>query len=416
MYRIIFALVMLSSSVFRQINAADWPAFRGLNGDGCSDEKTAAITWGPDKNVRWKIPLADEGNSSPIVSRGRVFLHVASDKGRNRGLICFHRGEGKQLWSKMCEYGRIDRIHKTNQYEASTPVTDGERVVVWHGSAGLFCYDFAGNELWSHKPGVINHYLGYASSPIIHDGKVILNHGPGSNQAMLAVELTTGKAIWKTVEPGGNDEITPNPVASYSTPIVIRVGDRDQVICGMPVRVVAYDPDDGRIIWTVDGNPERQHLVFTSPLIADDLGICAGGKRAPWLGFRLNGAGDVTTSHRVWHTGGNRPQMIGAGVAVNGNIYFATHGPGTIQCLDPKTGDTRWRARTPGGDTWASVVYVAGHLYITNRIGMTHVIRPDSEKLDIVASNSLGETTNASPAISDGELFFRTSGHLYCIK
>ncbi len=396
--------------------ADDWPAFRGPNGDGRSTESRAPTEWSSAKNVRWKTPLATEGNSSPIVSRGRVFLHIASDQGRKRGLVCFDRADGKVLWSRSVDYDKIDETHKTNHYAASTPVSDGERVVVWHGSAGLVCYDFDGNQLWSRDLGVIEHFLGYASSPIIHDGKVILNFGPGVQQAMLAIDMTNGETLWKTVEPGGNAGQTPREVASYSTPVMATVDGKQQIINGMPTRVVAYDPTDGHVIWTIDGIPGRQDLIYTSPIIAGNLGIAMGGFRGPRLGFKLDGSGEATDSHRVWHIARRNPQRIGTGVVVDGSVYTANVGPGTIECLNPSTGEIRWQERIPGGDAWASIVFVAGHLYVTNQRGTTHVIQPSAEGLKIVASNSLGETTNASPAISDGELFIRTFGHLYCIK
>jgi len=240
--------------------------------------------------------LKSRGNSSPVVSGGRVFLHVASDKGKPRGLKWFDRRDGKELWSRMVSYGQIDNSHKTNPRDGSTPVCDGKRVIVWHGSAGLYCYDYDGKELWSRDLGVIVRFKG------------------------------------------------------------------------------------------------------------------------PRLGFKLTGAGEVTKTHRLWHVERRNPQRIGTGVFVNGCVFTANLGPGTMECMDPKTGEINWQARTPGGDTWASLVYAAGHLYVTTQRGTTHILRPNPEKLDLVASNPLNETTNASPAISNGELFIRTQENLYCIS
>ncbi len=409
----IFALVVFHAV---DLTADDWPAFCGPRGDGKSNEKNAPTSWAPNTNIKWKVALASDGNSSPIVSNGRIFLHVASGKGRKRGLVCYDRTNGREFWSRTVEYAKVDQTHKTNPYDASTPVTDGKRVVVWHGSAGLYCYDFDGNELWSRQLGEIDHFLGYASSPIIYDGKVILSFGPGVNQAMLAVDLESGKTVWKTDEPGGNAGQKPREVASYSTPVVVRVDGKDQILNSMPTRVVAYEPADGSILWTVGGIPGRQDLVYTSPIIAGDLGIAMGGFRGPRLGFRLGGAGDVTKTHRQWHITGRNPQRIGTGVFVDGHVYTANVGPGTMECMDPRTGEINWHTRTPGGDVWASIIYAAGHLYITTQGGTTHVVRPNSEKLEIISSNALGETTNATPALSDGEFFIRTHEHLFCIS
>ncbi len=411
---LIIAFVVLLTSRF--VTADDWPAFRGPNGDGKSSEKRAPIRWDADTNVKWKVPLSSPGNSSPIVSGGRVFLHIASDRGRKRGLVCYDRTDGRKVWTRSIAYDKIDKTHKTNPYDGSTPVTDGKRVVVWHGSAGLHCYDFDGNEMWPRDLGAIDHFLGYASSPIISRDKVILSFGPGVNQAMMAFDLATGETTWQTKEAGGNAGQKPREVASYSTPVVVRFDGSDQLINNLPTHVVAYEPNDGKILWTVGGIPGRQDLIYTSPIIAGDMGIAMGGFHGPRLGYKLGGSGDVTEANRLWHVSKRNPQRIGTGVFVDGHIFTANFGPGTTECMDPRTGEVKWQTRTPSGDTWASIIYAADHLYVTTQRGTTHVIRPNPDKLDEVASNALGETTNATPAFSDGELFIRTHKHLFCIR
>ena len=126
--------------------AGDWPAFRGPYGTGISNEKNLPITWGPDENIEWKVELPGPGNSSPIVSAGRVFVSCATDEGRNRGLYCYDRIDGRRQWERSVHYDEIAPTHKQNPYSASTPVADGERVLVWHGTLGLYCYDFEGHE------------------------------------------------------------------------------------------------------------------------------------------------------------------------------------------------------------------------------------------------------------------------------
>ena len=180
--------------------------------------------------------------------------------------------------------------------------------------------------------------------------------------------------------------------------------------------MVAYEPNDGKILWTVGGIPGRQDLIYTSPIIAGDMGIAMGGFHGPRLGYKLGGSGDVTEANRLWHVSKRNPQRIGTGVFVDGHIFTANFGPGTTECMDPRTGEVKWQTRTPSGDTWASIIYAADHLYVTTQRGTTHVIRPNPDKLDEVASNALGETTNATPAFSDGELFIRTHKHLFCIR
>src|SRR5262249_32668857 len=153
----------------------------------------------------WKVALPGPGNSSPIVSNGRVFVTCAEDEGKKRNLYCLNRKDGETLWVRTVEVSASEPTHRTNPYCASTPVADGSRVIVWHGSAGVFCYDFDGTKLWERDLGTVRHEWGYASSPILHQDKVILNFGPGSRTFLCALDLKTGVIRWKHNEPGGLD-------------------------------------------------------------------------------------------------------------------------------------------------------------------------------------------------------------------
>jgi outer membrane protein assembly factor BamB len=194
------ALALLLSLTVR---AGDWPQFRGPLGNGVAQEYKAPLHWGPTNNVRWKATLPGPGNSSPIVSHGRVFVTCAEDSGKKRNLYCFDRRTGKQLWMRTVEFPIVEPTHQSNPYCGSTPVADGARVVVWHGSPGVFCYDFDGKELWKKDLGEVRNEWGYGSSPILHRGKVILNFGPGDRAFLAALDLKTGKLLWKYDEPGG---------------------------------------------------------------------------------------------------------------------------------------------------------------------------------------------------------------------
>ncbi len=400
--------------------AGDWPAFRGPLGTGISSEKDLPTTWGPDENIKWKAPLEGFGNSSPIVSRGRVFVTAATDRGSRRSLYCFDRKDGKELWAQTVGYQAGAVTHKSNQYCASTPAADGKLVVVWHGSAGLYCYNFDGNPIWSKDLGAASHIWGYASSPVIYRDRVLLHFGPGVDTFMTAVDLKTGETIWKTDEPGGANSRKPRMVGSWSTPVIAQVDGRDQLICSMPTRVVAYDPETGSILWTVGGLPSpRGDLVYTSPLISGGVGVAMGGFMGPALAFKLGGSGDVTRSNRLWHAEKKQPQRIGSGVIVGKHIFMANAGPGTAQCIELETGKVIWQERLEANH-WGSLVLADGRLYVTDQKGTTTVFRPNPEKFEPIASNKLGEPTNATPAFSDGEIFIRTNnqknGHLFCIE
>jgi outer membrane protein assembly factor BamB len=399
--------------------AGDWPAFRGPNGNGVTGEDNAPLHWGPGKNLRWKAALPGPGNSSPIVSRGRVFVTCAENQGKKRNLYCFDRRTGERLWTRTVELDAVEPTHRSNPYCASTPVADGSRVVVWHGSAGLLCYDFKGVQLWETNLGAIRHDWGYASSPILCRDKVILNFGPGSRTFLTAISLKTGNLLWRRDEPGGLDATDQRMVGSWSTPIVIQVNGKDEILCSMPTRVIACDPESGSLLWSCGGLASdkadvKADLVYASPLVCGEIGVAfTGWVNGPTIGFKLGGAGDVTASNRLWLE--KQPQRIGSGVVVGKRLYIVNAGPGTAQCIDCQTGKALWTERLEGGESWGSVVMAAGRLYVTSRKGITTVFRPDPEKLEVLATNDLGEPSNATPAISDGEVFLRTDQHLYCI-
>jgi outer membrane protein assembly factor BamB len=402
--------------------AGDWPAFRGPLGTGLSNEQNAPVSWSREQNVKWKIALPGPGNSSPIVSGGRVFLSSATEEGRKRSLHCFDRADGRELWVRTVEFDTVMPTHKTNPHGASTPVSDGERVVVWHGSAGLHCYDFTGKRLWSRDLGEFRHIWGYAASPVLYKDRVILNCGPGERSFLAALDLSSGEVLWKTDEPGGKsgEGEQGGYIGSWSTPVIAEIDGQDQIVCSMPTRVNGYDPQSGQILWSCEGlaNLPKGNLVYTSPVIADGICVAMGGYAGPAIGFKLGGSGDITDTHRLWRVERGNPQRIGSGVIVGDHLYMANAGSGgLVQCIEPKTGEVIWRDRFPGkaADHWGAIVVADGRLYVTNQDGTTHVFLPNPEKLEVVASNSLDEHCNATPAISNGEIFIRTHKHLYCI-
>ncbi len=417
-----FGIVALSVLAFvPPLAADDWPSWRGSAGNGMSDEKSAPTTWGPNSNLKWKAALPHGGNGSPIVSNGRVFVTCPEDdQGKRRSLYCFDRNDGKQLWVQTVDFGRELPTHATNPHSSSTPVSDGKRVVAFHDAAGLFCYDFDGKLLWKHDLGEFRHPWGYGNSPILHNGRVILNSGPGKRVFVTAIDLGTGKTIWQTDEPAKGDGDTNSSgkgyMGSWCTPIVTKVGNREQIVCAQPTRLVGYNPTDGKILWWCDGiehDGGTHELAYSSAVLAGDTVVYFGGFGGPALGVRLGGGGDVTQSLRLWRTP-KVPQSIGSGVFIDGCVY--TPFEGQIQCLDPKTGKTLWQDRGPGGTYWGSIVVAAGRCYVTSRNGTTVVFKPNPKMFELVSSNPLGESSNSTPAISNGELFIRTFKNLYCIK
>lgn len=398
--------------------ADDWTGFRGPLGNGVSAEKAAPLAWGPNKNVKWRVPLPKMGNGSPIVSKGKVFVTCAEDDdGLKRSVYAFDRKDGRKLWSRTVEFGRKLPTHQTNGYCPSTPAADGERVIVWEGSAGLHAYDYEGKTLWSANLGDFVHMWGDGVSPLIRDGRVFLNCGPGKKIFVAAFDAKTGKELWRTEEPfkgDGERNEDGKYMGSWCTPVWVDVDGRPQLIVSQPTRVVAYDPADGRILWFCDGlRHKKGDLAYSSPVVVGDILVVTGGFNGPAMGVKLGGGkGDVTASHRLWRFE-SQPQHIGSALAVDGKLYQGLAGPGRLECVDPATGKALWQDAAGGGVYWGSLVLGAGRIYGTNQKGRTVVFKPNPEKFELLASNDLNEACNATPALSDGDLFIRTHAALY---
>jgi outer membrane protein assembly factor BamB len=395
-----------------------WPGFRGPLGNGHSPARNLPLSWSPNQNISWRSELPAPGNSSPVVTGNRVFVTCAEDQGRRRSLYCFDRKSGQQVWVRPVTFGKVMPTHKTNPYCASTPLIVGQRVVVWHGSAGVFCYDLDGQQLWSRDLGEFRHMWGYASSPIFFKDRIILNCGPGKRTFLIALNVTDGSTLWQTDEPvegDGNRNEAGDYSGSWSTPLIAYVKGKAQVICCWPTRVHGYDPETGDIIWTCDGvRGKKGDLSYSTPLIARNLCVVLSGFNGPAFGFEYGGTGNITEKARLWRFEPG-PQNIGSGVLVGQHIYVPDAGPGTLRCIDPKTGDVVWQQRMPQ-TAWGSIVYADRRAYVTCQNGDTVVFEPSPQAYNELAVNSLNEPSNATPAVAEGEIFLRTDRALYCIR
>jgi len=395
--------------------ADNWPAWRGADGSGCSQEKNLPLRWSATENVRWKTPLPGPGNSTPIVWDKRIFVTQATERGAKRSLLCFDRNDGKLLWQKTIDYPQREPTHGTNPYCSASPATDGQRVVVSHGSAGVACYDFEGRQLWHRDLGKCHHVWGNAASPVLWRDRVLLNFGPGERTFLVALDKHSGAEVWRAEEPGGKlgDKGPSEWVGSWSTPAIATVDGRDQLIMSWPSTVKAYRPESGELLWHCQGLAREgpTQLVYTSPLVAPEAIVAMAGYGGPSLAVRPGGQGDVTESHRLWRSP-KGSQRIGSGVILGPHLY-TVNTPGTFQCLEWATGNVVTTERACG-ETWSSLVYADGRLYVTSLEGETVVLaaRPEFE---VLSRNPIQERTLASIAVSGGALFIRTYQHLWCI-
>jgi outer membrane protein assembly factor BamB len=412
--------------------AADWPAWRGPAGNGRGDDHPLPVKWSPTENVRWRVPLPEGGNSTPIVWRGRIFVTQAvADR---RTLLCFDRTDGRRLWQQGVTTKEKEPTYPSNPYCSGSPVTDGERVIASFASDGLFCYDFDGRELWRRTDlGRQIHIWGGAASPVIHGDLCFLNFGPGELTYLLAVDKRTGRTLWRHAEatgygrpPTADVRVSasskkaaghrPNfatDIGSWSTPVLMSVAGQAELLMSWPRRLAAYDPQTGREKWSSAG---LTPLVYPSPIFGDGIVVAMSGFAGSAFAVRAGGESDVTASHRLWHHPRTR-QRIGSGVIHEGHLYIHND-PGIAECLDLRTGKVVWEERLKGAGrtsvNWSSVVLANGNCYTITQGGDCFIFKA-SPQFELVAVNSLGERSNSSIASSDGELFIRTYQALWCI-
>ena len=413
---VLFVLLLAPAST---LLADNWPAWRGADGTGVSNEQNLPIHWSAndksgDKNIRWKVPLPEPCNSTPIVWNEHIFLTQGFDKGRRRALIALDRKAGKKLWQRELPCETKETSHHQNPPCSSSPVTDGKLVYAWFASPGLVALDFEGNEGWQRDLGPVLSHWGNASSPVVHNDLLFVFHGPGTPSIFYAFDKRTGKTVWQSQE----CDINRNIFGSWSTPFVLRTKMREELIMPFPGERVggtgwfkAFSPRDGKVLWQCDGLGNE---VYAMPIVDRDRNVIVGisGHNGPMLAVRPGGSGNVTKTHRLWRTDKRTPERIGSVIIHDGHL-FISNVPGTMECLNVKTGESVWKKRL-GGNLWGSILRSGDKLYVSNIQGDTFVVRAQTE-FELIAKNSVGEPTFTALAPSNGELFLRTYKHLYCI-
>jgi len=430
------ATVLLMAAAVSRALAGNWPAWRGPNGNGICRERKLPVHWSTNLNIRWRVPLPDPGNSTPIVWGERVFITQALTKENRRTVMCFDRRNGQLLWQAGTLATEKDAGGSANPPCTPSPVTDGQRVIAWFGSTGVFCFDLNGRELWRRDLGPQKHGWGYASSPVLHRELCLLNFGPGQRSFLIALDKRTGRTVWQYDVPplaadakwedfGGDlkdwkrlgSPTMPEVTGSCATPLVVRAVGGEEVVVTLPLRVMAFAPKTGTLLWSCDG---LNTGAYSSPCFGDGVvGVTGSGLRNAAMAIRPGGRGNVTATHRLWHlTPPGSKGCIGSGVIARGHLYQVTM-MGFAQCLDLKTGQTVWDERLTGpgakNSSWSSPLLAGDRLYVPNQNGDVFVLRA-GPKFECLATNSIGgEPMNASLAASDGTLLLRTHRNLWCI-
>ncbi|HWL92972.1 MAG TPA: PQQ-binding-like beta-propeller repeat protein [Phycisphaerae bacterium] len=424
--------------------AGDWPSFRGPNGNGIGDGDPP-VRWNVEtgEHVRWKTPIPGLAHSSPIVWGDRVFVTTAvsvddkapeaktgwlegsGDSAPDKGawtwkVLCLKKSDGSILWQKDAHTGvpKIKR-HAKASHANSTPATDGKHVAAFFGSEGLYCYDIDGKLLWKKDLGVFESgpynapglEWGFASSPIIHDGQVIVQCDALNTAFWASFDVKTGSELRRVPR---KKEVT-----TWCTPSILEAGGRTQLICNGFKRMTGYDLSTGERLWWLRGGGD---CPVPTPQIADGLIILTNGHgRSPIYAIRADARGDLTPKDDEeklpdglawWQPRGG--SYMPTPIVVNSRLYVANDN-GILSAHNLKNGDEVFRDRIEGGGTFsASVVAAAGRLYFVNEDGDVFVLEAgDSFKL--LAKNDMNEVCMATPAISDGLLLIRGQKHLYCI-
>jgi outer membrane protein assembly factor BamB len=460
-----FAICLLTAGVY----AGSWPQFRGPGGTGTPDsDRPLPAHIGPSRNVVWKVPLPP-GHSSPVVSGDRIYLTAVRD--RSLLTLGLDRQTGKVLWEAEAPHQQLEKIHAIGSHVQATPATDGTCVVSVFGSSGIFCYDTGGKLLWHVPMGPFKNDFGVASSPLLAGDRVIVGQDHDRDSFLMALDRRTGKPLWKTdrsefpvsfsspvlLETAGRKQIVMAGtlrVAGYD----LETGKEMWTVRGM-ARVMNMTPSvgpDGTLYvagWTAGGDAGERFDVapFREMLARHDANkngtleldeIPAGPLKERFsqidrdkdahvteaeyedmrrifdtahnriVAIRPGGKGDVTDSHVLWEQTRDLP-VIPSPLYYKGLLFLPKNG-GILTVLDARTGQPTRRDRVPGsGNYYSSPVGGDGKVYLLNQRGDVVVLSAEPQ-WRVLSRDRFGEEVFATPAIVDGHIYVRTTGHLYC--
>jgi outer membrane protein assembly factor BamB len=389
------------------VDAADWPEFRGPTGQGHSSETGLPLTWGESRNISWKVRVNGSGWSSPVVADGRIWLTASREVDRSRislRALAFDVATGRQLTdTEVFRVSAAAPRHQKNSHASPTPIIDGNRVYVHFGPEGTAALSTAGEVLWTRKLPYEPQHGGGASPALYRDLLIINCDGNGPDAYVVALDTRTGQIRWK------RDRRRPSAQA-YSTPLIVRVNDRDLAISIGAFRTAALDPLTGDEVWRVayeDGFSNVPRPVFGGGLVF----IATGFNSPALIAVRADGKGDVTRTHIAWTTARGAPYTPSP-LFVDGRLYY-TSDTGVLTCIEAASGRILWQQRL-GGNFSASPVLADGRIYFQSEEGVTTVIRSGAT-FERLAENTLDEPTLASMAVSNGALYIRGEQHLYKI-
>lgn len=394
------ALLSRAPSALRATRAAPQAfQFRGPGGLGVSLETRLPVTWNEKDNIRWKVDLPGRGLSNPVIAEGRVFVTAASGWQQDRlHVLCFDLTSGNTLWERQLWATGTTLCNPKTNMAAPTPCTDGQHIFALFATCDLAAFDRDGNLLWYRSlvgdyPTVGNN-VGMAASPILWNGLLIHNLQNVGESFAVAIDTRTGENRWRVERPRG---------INWVTPLVIRNGDRDEVLFQDTGDLTAHDPSTGKKLWSLTGQGFQS---IPSPTFGDGLIYTPASK---FLALRPGSGTDKPGI--VWQSG-KHPTGYSSPVLYRGKLYTISH-QGVLNCSDAVTAQHLWAQRVEGNYA-ASPLAADGKIYVVSEEGSTTVVAAGPTP-KILATNPLGETLLASPVAADGAIFLRSDRHLWCI-
>ena len=428
-----FATSILATTVGQTQPVADnWHQWRGPENNGVSRTADPPVEWSEEKNVAWKIEIGGHGTSSPIVWGNKVFVTTAVNTEKvdpslpkpedqpervfgikhpntsyQMTVLCIDKKTGKELWRDVAKtLVPHEGHHRDASFASASPFCDDKRIYCWFGSGGLFAYSHDGKKLWESDLGraKVGASLGEGSSPVVHDGKIVIVRDHAGQSTIEVLDANSGKPIWKKDRDEGN---------AWATPAIAKHKGVTQVITSASNKVRSYNLKTGEIIWEAKGLTAN---CAPCPIVHEEVVYCMSGyKGYSLLAIPITGKGDVTDSV-LWKVNRGTP-YVPSPILYDGLLYFNQSNQNIMTCVDVKDGSlVIERDRLPGlGGVYSSPVAAAGRIYMTDRKGTVLVLERGRET-KVLATNELDDDFHASPALAGKQLFLRGMRFLYCLE
>ncbi|MCB1120490.1 MAG: PQQ-binding-like beta-propeller repeat protein [Verrucomicrobiae bacterium] len=400
-FRFIFSLPSVLLFFICQTGSSangEWRSWRGPYGNGTAEAgQTLPLEWSETENVRWKAPIPGRGHSTPIVVGDRIYLTTAREDEEKQSVLCYSFSTGKLHWENILTEGMLPpQIHRNNTHASPSVASDGERIFVVFFVKGdrlhLFSLDLDGNELWRKDVGRFypERSFGYGTSPLLAAGNVVVAAESQGEGYIAAFECDTGEEVWRTTRMAER--------SSHGTPVLAELNGKEQIVLNGADRVASYDPESGSELWSVEGGDP---LIANTVLWKDAVVFASGGYpgQETW-------AIDVETQEILWS---NPVKCYEQSMLLVGDHLYGIAEGGVVHCWDVEDGNLRWRERLPNGPESASPILAGGHIYHANEKGNIFVIKPDSDRLELVAENQLGDEIFATPVAVRDRLLIRAA-------